>query len=68
MESTEKKKPIVKLIGEDGNVFNLMGICSRALKKAGQGEEAKELVTKITTTAKSYHEALAMMMDYCDVE
>ena len=61
------KKPKVKLIGENGNVFNLMGICSRALEDSGQPEKAKEMRDKITTTAKSYDEALAIMMEYCDV-
>jgi hypothetical protein len=28
------RKPVVQLVGEDGNVFNLLGICCRALKKA----------------------------------
>ena len=34
------KKPKVKLVGQDGNVFNLMGLCSSALKKAKQEENA----------------------------
>jgi len=61
-------KPTVKLVGQDGNVFNLMSICSRALKNAGQKEKADEMYKKITTSAKSYDEALAIMMDYCEVE
>jgi N-formylglutamate amidohydrolase len=64
----EKQKPKVKLIGENGNVFNLMAICSRALKNAGMENEAKEMTEKIKTTAKSYHEAIAIMMNYCEVE
>lgn len=32
-ETAEKKKPDCKLIGEDGNIFNLMGIASRTLVK-----------------------------------
>jgi len=66
MENSQKPK--AKLVGENGNVFNLMGICSRALKDSGQSEKAKEMCNKITTTAKSYDEALAIMMDYCEVE
>jgi len=60
-------KPRVKLVGENGNVFNLMGICSRALKDAGQKEKATEMCKKITGCG-SYDEALAIMMDYCEVE
>jgi hypothetical protein len=63
-----KKKPTAKLVGENGNVYNLMAICCNALKGAGMGNEAKEMQEKIVKTAKSYEEALAIMMDYCDVE
>jgi hypothetical protein len=63
----EMKKPEVKLIGEDGNIFNLMGIASRALKEAGQNDQAVEMVDKIVSTAKSYHEALAILMEYVEV-
>ena len=64
----KNQKPRVKLVGEDGNVFNLMGICSEALRNAGQSEKAKEMRLKIQATAKSYEEALVIMMDYCEVE
>lgn len=60
------KKPIAKVIGEDGNVFNLIGICSRSLRKAGQGDRAKEMSEKIFK-AGSYDEALAIMAEYCDL-
>jgi len=61
------EKPKVKLVGENGNVFYLMAICSRALKNAGQADKAKEMCEKITSCG-SYDEALAIMMDYCEVE
>jgi len=61
------EKPRVKLVGENGNVFNLMALCSRALKNAGQEDKAKEMRDKIFSCG-SYNEALAIMMDYCDVE
>ena len=60
-------KPIVNLIGQDGNVFNLIGICSKALKGAGQHEQAKEMTEKIFKS-KSYDEALTIMQDYCEVQ
>ncbi len=61
-------KPKCKLIGEDGNIFNLMGIASRVLKSAGMKTEAEEMIKKITTEAKSYDEALGIIMKYVDVE
>lgn len=57
-----------RLIGEDGNIFNLMGIVSRTLKEAGEPEKAEEMIRRITSDAKSYDEALAMLMEYVDVE
>jgi hypothetical protein len=33
-------KPKCKLLGEDGNVFNLIGIAAKTLDKAGQRENA----------------------------
>ena len=63
----EKSKPKVKLVGESGNVFNLMGICSRALKNVGMKGESKEMCNRVFKCG-SYEEALVIMMEYCDVE
>ena len=56
----------VQLVGQDGNVFNLMGIVANALRKNGFGEEVQEFITDVTSS-KSYHEALAVMMRWVDV-
>lgn len=61
------EKPVVKLIGEDGNIFNLLGICIRALKKNGQRDLVPEMVEKVTSS-NSYEDALAVLLDYVDVE
>ena len=34
-----KHRPRVKLIGEDGNAFNILGICRQAAKKANWTDE-----------------------------
>lgn len=66
-ESTsEIKKPKVKLIGKDGNIFNLIGICSRELKRAGQSDNAKKMSEECFNSG-SYNEALQIIMKYCDV-
>lgn len=65
-EKKEVKKPKVRLTGQDGNVFSLIGLCSRALKQAGQADKAKEMSEKCFK-AGSYDEALQIMMEYCDV-
>ena len=61
-----KKKVKVRLIGADGNVFNLLGICVTALKRAGEEAAAKELAEKVMVT-DSYDSALQIMMTYVDV-
>lgn len=62
----EKPKPKCDLIGEDGNIFNLMGIASRTLKRNGMQEEAKEMCDKITSSG-SYNEALLIISDYVEI-
>ena len=42
------EKPKCPLIGQNGNVFNLMGIASKTLKKNGMADEAKEMCSRIT--------------------
>lgn len=59
------EKPLAAIIGADGNVFNLIGICSRALKTAGFPEKAKEMTNRITNS-KSYEEALSIMCEYIE--
>ncbi len=59
----EFKKVDAKIICADGNVFNLIGICQRALKNNGYYNEASELVTRVTNS-QSYDEALQIMMEY----
>ncbi|MGI6383222.1 MAG: hypothetical protein ACOXZT_08495 [Tissierellaceae bacterium] len=59
-------KPKCKLVGEDGNIFNLMGIASRTLKEAGMKEEAKEMTDRIFKS-KNYIEALAIISEYVEI-
>ena len=61
------KKPVVQLVGQDGNVFNLIGICSRALKKAGRMEEAKAMQQRVFSCG-SYTEALSIMSEYVEIQ
>lgn len=61
-------KPKCRLIGENGNIFNLMGIVSKTLKEAGEAEKASEMLKRIPKEARSYTEALAILMEYVDVE
>ena len=60
------KKPKVELIGQDGNIYFIMAKCTKALTKSGQHEKGFELVARVQF-AKSYDEALRIVMEYVDI-
>ena len=39
----EKQRPKMELIGQDGNIFSILGRASRLLKENGQPDQAKEM-------------------------
>ena len=59
-------KPDCPLIGVDGNVFNLIGIASRTLKKHGLGDQAKEMSSRVFACG-SYGEALNIIGEYVNI-
>lgn len=61
-----KKKPDCKLIGEDGNIFNLIGIASRTLRQNGMAEQAVEMRDRIRASG-SYDEALCIIGEYVNI-
>lgn len=63
----KRNKPKAALIGADGNIYNLMGIASKALRCSNQAEAALEMVERITNTAKNYDEALRIITEYVEV-
>lgn len=67
MDEMNIEKPVVQLSEEDGNVFAIMGRVSKALKRAGQPEKAKEFVDK-ARKSESYDAVLRLCMEYVEVE
>ena len=63
---TERQKPDCPLIGQDGNIFNLVGIAARTLRENGMREEATEM-TKRVTSSGSYAEALGIIGEYVNI-
>ena len=61
------KKPKMQLIGQDGNIFAIMGRASRLLKNAGQSDKAKEMCDRVTAS-QSYSEALNIVSEYVKTE
>ena len=61
------KKPMMQLIGQDGNIFAIMGRASRLLKNAGQSDKVKEMCDRVTAS-QSYSEALNIVSEYVETE
>lgn len=62
----EKVKPDCALIGQDGNIFNLLGIASHTLKQNSMADEAKEMCSRVTSSG-SYYEALNIIGEYVNI-
>ena len=62
----DQKKPDCPLIGEDSNIFNLMGIASKTLKRNGMAEQAKEMCERITSSG-DYNKALCIIGEYVNI-
>ena len=60
-------KPTVKLTGQDGNAFSIMGRVKKALMQAGAD---KEYIDKYLNAATSgdYDHLLVVSMEYANVE
>ena len=59
----ERKKPSCPLVGQNGNIFNLIGLASRT------PAEAKEMQDRIMgRDCHSYEEALGIISEYVETE
>lgn len=66
-EPTQNKaKPDCPLLGQDGNIFNLMGLASQTLRRNGMSDAAKEMQERITSSG-SYSEALCIIGEYVNI-
>jgi hypothetical protein len=60
------KKPKVRLTGVNGNVFNIIAICAKALKKSENPALENEFTDK-AFAASSYDKVLRLAQEYCEV-
>ena len=59
-------KPDCPLIGQNGNIFVLMGVASQTLRENGLGDEAKEMCERIRNS-DSYYKALGIIGEYVNI-
>lgn len=57
----------VELVGKDGNVFNVLGICRRAMKRAHLPEAEIEAFTT-EATSSDYNHLLITCTEWFNVE
>lgn len=60
------KRPVIKLTGQDGNAFNILGIMRKGLRNEGASEERiREIMHE--AMAGDYDHLLQTVMKYCEV-
>ncbi len=62
----KQQKPDCPLIGTDGNIFHLVGIAAKTLKRNGMSTEASEMSEKVFNSG-SYEEALGIIGEYVNI-
>jgi len=66
MKMMKNKKPKLKLIGEDGNAFAILGLARRAGLKAGWSKERLDAFLK-NCMGGDYNHLLKVVQEYFDV-
>jgi hypothetical protein len=56
----------VELVGRDGNIFNVLGICQREMRRAGLSKDERSAFMDEATSA-DYNHALATCMRWFNV-
>ena len=67
MDISSLVRPTVKLIGQDGNAFRVLGLCRKALRRAGWEKPQIDAFTEEATSG-DYNKVLATAIKYLDVE
>ena len=57
----------VQQTGEDGNAFNILGICLQAMRRAGLSQEERDAF-QAEATSGNYDHLLATCMEWFNVE
>lgn len=66
-ECLPPQKPVAPILGAYGNIFNLLCITNRALRQAGQLEQAEEMWRRVLDSGDNF-KALAIMGEYVEFD
>ena len=62
-----QQKPQMQLLGEDGNIFSILGRASKLLNRAGMKAQSDEMFERVTACG-DYDKALHIISEYVDTE
>ena len=65
--TVNQPKPVCKLSGRDGNVYNIIGTAKECLRHAGQKENAA-LMSSRCLHAEDYDHVIAITAEYVDIK
>ena len=63
------EKPAAKIIGEDGNIFNIIGIVKKTLRREGTPENLESFnsdIEDLMSKGGSYDDVLVLIQEYVD--
>ena len=66
-EQPVPQRPKMKLVGQDGNIFVILGRASQLLRKNGQADQAKEMIRRVQQS-ENYYKALNIISEYVETE
>ncbi len=64
--TNDEDRPIVRLVGADGNAFNILGLCVRAARDAGWSTE-RIAAFRAEASSGDYNHLLAVVQKYFEV-
>ena len=57
----------MKLLGQDGNIFSILGRAGRLLRQNGQSKQAEEMFQRVQDSG-DYYKALGIISEYVQTE
>jgi hypothetical protein len=67
VQEQRPQRPKMELLGQDGNIFAILGRASALLKRAGMKDQADEMFQRVTASG-SYEQALNIISEYVETE
>lgn len=67
ISATVPRRPKMRLVGMDGNIFAIMGRASNLLRQAGLGDQVKEMTDRVQNSG-NYYRALGIISEYVETE